>query len=136
MPGLAFTDQRGRIRRILENSLEGSTYESSETEEQGRMVVVRGRRSGGGGVAVRFRAVASSDASTDPEPGAPISVRSVGLVNPGCLSVLGFLFPRFRSPGPGYARVRMEAGAARLDIVCQDAEWWEEDTPQAPSESH
>jgi hypothetical protein len=126
MPEVAFTDQRGRLRRILENSLEGAIYDSSETEEGGRMVVVHAHRPQGSEVSVRFRAVASSDASQEPRPGDTITIHKVDLVNPGCLSLLAFAFPRFRSPGPGYARVRIDAGAARLDIVCQDAEWWED----------
>jgi hypothetical protein len=126
MSALAFTDQRARLRRILENSLEGALYDSSETEEDGRMVVLHAHRSDGKRVSVRFRAVSSSDASEEPQPGAAITVRDVGLVNAGCLSLLAFAFPRFRSPGPGYARVRIDAGSARLDIVCQDAEWWED----------
>ncbi|HEU0075791.1 MAG TPA: hypothetical protein VFS30_17460 [Dehalococcoidia bacterium] len=126
MSTLGFTDQRARLRRILENSLEGALYDSSETEEDGRMVVLRARRQGGQRVSVRFRAVTSSDATEEPRPGDVLSLRGVDLVNPGCLSLLAFAFPRFRSPGPGYARVRIDAGAARLDIVCQDAEWWED----------
>jgi len=126
MPALGFTDQRGRLRRILENSLEGALYDSSETEEDGRMVVVHAHRPDGRAVSVRFRAVASSDASEAPLPDAVIKLRDVDLANPGCLSLLAFAVPRFRSPGPGYARVRIDAGAARLDIVCQDAEWWED----------
>jgi hypothetical protein len=114
------------MRRILENALTGCLYDSSETEEGGRMVVLHAHRAGGQHVSVRFRAVDRSDATTNPEPGAPMSLRSVDLVNPGCLSLLAFAFPQFRSPGPGYARVRIEAGTARLDIVCQDAEWWED----------
>jgi hypothetical protein len=126
MPALGFTDQRGRMRRILENALTGCLYDSSETEENGRMVVLHAHRADGQHVSVRFRAVDRSDATTEPELGAPMSLRSVDLVNQGCLSLLAFAFPQFRSPGPGFARVRIEAGTARLDIVCQDAEWWED----------
>jgi hypothetical protein len=126
MPALGFTDQRGRLRRILENALTGALYDSSETEEGGRMVVLHAHRGDGHRVAVRFRAVNRSDASMEPPIGAPLSLHGVDLVNPGCLSLLAFAFPQFRSPGPGYARVRIDAGTARLDIVCQDAEWWED----------
>jgi hypothetical protein len=126
MPALGFTDQRGRLRRILENSIDGCLYDSSETEEEGRMVVLHGHRRDGGAVSVRFRGVNSSDATEAPVPGVVLDVRSVDILRPGCLSLLAFAFPRFRSPGPGYARVRIDAGAARLDIVCQDAEWWED----------
>jgi hypothetical protein len=41
-------------------------------------------------------------------------------------SLLSRLLPLFKPPGPAYARVRIDAGPATLDIVCQDAEWWEE----------
>jgi len=126
MPALNFTDQQGRMRRILENSIEGTLYDSSETEEEGHMVVLHGHRQDGTKVSVRFRAVFSSDASEEPEPGAVMSVRGVDLVRPGCLSALGFVFPRFRTVGAGNTRVRIDAGAARLDIVCQDAEWWDD----------
>ncbi len=131
MPELAFTDQRGRLSRIVENSLVGCLYDSSEAEEDGRMLVVHAHRQDGRPVSVRFRAVASSDVSAEPGTNAVIKLRSVDLVNPGCLSVLGFVLPQFRSPGAGYARVRIEAGDARLDIVCQDAEWWEDGAPAA-----
>jgi hypothetical protein len=126
MSALGFTDQRGRMRRILENSIEGCLYDSSETEEEGRMVVLHAHRKDGRRVSVRFRAVASSEATSEPNPGDALALRSVDLVNSGCLSLLAFAFPRFRSPGPGYARVSIDAGAARLDVVCQDAEWWED----------
>ncbi len=47
MSALGFTDQRGRMRRILENSIEGCLYDSSETEEEGRMVVLHAHRKDG-----------------------------------------------------------------------------------------
>ena len=127
----SFTDQRGRLRRVLENSIEGALYDSSETEDDGRMVVLHAHRPDGKRVSVRFRAVSSSDATEAPQPGSVMAVRNIDLVNTGCLSMLSFAFPRFRSPGPGYARVRIDAGGARLDIVCQDAEWWEDDAGTA-----
>jgi hypothetical protein len=122
----SFTDQRARLRRVLDNSLEGALYDSSETEEDGRMVVLHAHRADGMRVSVRFRAVSSSDATAEPQPGTSLSVHSIDVRDSGCLSLLAVAFPRFRSPGPGYARVRIDAGAARLDIVCQDAEWWED----------
>jgi hypothetical protein len=42
------------------------------------------------------------------------------------VSLVSRFFPIFVPPGPEYARVRIDAGPATLDIVCQDAEWWEE----------
>jgi len=56
--------------------------------------------------------------------GSPLRLRDVG--TPGRFGVLGVFFPGMRGPGIGYTRVRIEAGAAQLEIVCQDAEWWEE----------
>jgi hypothetical protein len=130
MSALGFTDQRARLGRILENSIEGAAYESSETEEGGRMVVLRARRPDGQRVAVRFRAVSSSDASEDPQAGATLSLRSISVNSGGCLSLLSpfWLFRRgpFGAPVADSARVTIDAGAARLDIVCQDAEWWED----------
>jgi hypothetical protein len=130
MPALGFTDQRTRLRRILENSLEGALYDSSVTEEDGRVVVLHAHRPDGERVSVRFLAVTSSDATEEPQPGAYLTVRGVDVRQGGCLSLLmGFAFflaPRPRAPVAGSARVRIDAGSARLDIVCQDAEWWED----------
>jgi hypothetical protein len=75
--------------------------------------------------------VNDSQSTAEPAVGAALHVRSVDTRGPGLLSLLGFLFPSLRSPGRGYARVRIEAGAARLDIVCQDADWWEDEAPRA-----
>ena len=134
MSALGFTDQRARLRRILENSIQGSLYDSSETEEDGRIVVLHAHRPGGQRIAVRFLAVSSSDATEEPQPGALLSVRSIDVREGGCLSfLLGFAFflaPRPRAPVAGSVRVRIDAGAARLDIVCQDAEWWEDTGPR------
>lgn len=130
MSELAFTDQRGRLTRILENALAGSLYDSSETEDEGRMLVLHAHRASGTPVSVRFRAVQSSDATAVPEANAPLSLRDVSVGGGGCLSLLGPIIPIFRTPERGYARVRIEAGAARLDIVCQDAEWWEDEGPR------
>jgi hypothetical protein len=130
MSGLAFTDQRGRLLRILGNSLSGSLYDSSVTEDDGRMLVLHAHRPSGTPVTVRFRAVQSSEATAVPEPNAPLRLQDVSVGGGGCLSLLGPIIPALRSPGRGYARVRIEAGAARLDIVCQDAEWWEDEGPK------
>ena len=129
MPALGFTDQRARMRRILENALNGALYDSSESEEDGRMVVLHGHRPGGALTSVRFRAVESSEATVEPEAGAPMTIHGVDVASSGCLSLLGFVIPSLRSPGQGYTRVRIDIGAARLEIVCQDAEWWEDPAP-------
>lgn len=126
MSALAFTDQRGRIRRVLENALPGCTYVSSERDTEGATLLLTGRR-GGKRVNVRFRAVKKSDASAEPASGSALRLRGVG--SGSKFSLLGMLFPLFRTPGPAYARVTIDAGDARLDIVCQDAEWWEDEAP-------
>ena len=131
MSALTFTDQNGRVRRIVEAALgAGSVFEASRSEENGRHVVIEARRGDGQGVGVRFRGVRESTMSSDPEGGAALRLRSVGA--PG-LNLLRLVLPGMRSVGSGYVRVRIEAGAAMLDIVCQDAEWWER-APNVPSQ--
>jgi hypothetical protein len=129
VPALTFTDQNGRVRRILEAALaHGSVYEASRSEEDGRFVVIEARRDDGRGVGVRFRGVSQSTMTAEPEAGAAMRLRSVGA--PG-INWLRLFLPGMRTAGGGYVRVRIEAGAAMLDIVCQDAEWWE----RAPGEA-
>jgi hypothetical protein len=124
-----FTDQNGRVRRTVEAALgAGCVFEASRSEEDGRFVVIEARRADGQGVAMRFRGVRESTMSSQPEAGAALQLRSVGA--PG-LSLLRLVLPGMRNVGGGYVRVRIEAGAAMLDIVCQDAEWWE----RAPNEA-
>jgi hypothetical protein len=122
----SFTDQGQRLRRILANSLEGSVYASADAQDGGRMLVVRAHRSDGGVVNVRFRAVKDAEATKYPDAGGIMHVRSVDVDPGGCLSLIGLVIPRFRGPGKGYSRVRIDAGASRLEIICQDAEWWED----------
>ena len=130
MPALGFTDQNGRLRRILENSIEGCLYDSSETEAGGSVVVIHAHRQNGGRVSLRFLGVQSSDETAQPHPGDVLSLRNVQTSGRGCLSALMFIpffrLPPFGSPVADSARVTIAAGAARLDIVCQDAEWWED----------
>jgi hypothetical protein len=123
---VAFTDQRERLRRIVANALDGATYESSH-EEEGRLLVFEVRRSGKP-IVLRFRGVSKSDASEAPASGSTIRLLGVGSADKFWLLRLLFPLPR---AGSNSARVRIEAGAARLDIVCEDAEWWESDAPNA-----
>ena len=116
---------------MLDNALSGTTYVSSETEENGRMVLLKARRQDGTLVNVRFRAVSSSDATDEPAAGDTLRPGSVRAGGGGCLMLLGGWIPALRGVPRGYSRVRIEAGEARLDIVCQDVEWWE-DGPGAP----
>jgi hypothetical protein len=120
-----FPGPHERIRRILENALvPGCTYVSSRPENSGAVFVLLARRGDGKRVGVRFHGVRDADPNTgQPDPGAPLQLRSVKREGG---SLLSRLFPLFKPPGPMYARVRIDAGPATLDIVCQDAEWWEE----------
>jgi hypothetical protein len=72
---------------------------------------------------VRFRGVRSSEATDAPAAGSALRLQSVGSASG--FSLLAFFFPFARRAGANASRVRIEAGAARLDIVCEDAEWWE-----------
>lgn len=117
-----FPGPQDRIRRVLEAALSGCTYVSSRSEGDG-LLVVQARRPDGRGVGVRFRAVTDSEMDREPEVGAPLTVKSVKRYG---LSLISRLFPLLKPPGPPYARVRIEAGSATLQVVCQDAEWWEE----------
>ncbi|MPZ48741.1 MAG: hypothetical protein GEU75_05410 [Dehalococcoidia bacterium] len=122
---LRFTDQRERLRRTVRNALDGCEYRASREEKGGRLLMIEARRGDGRVIVLRFRGVKEADASQAPEPGSTIRLLSVG--SPSRLALIGLFVPILRLPGEDYARVRIEIGAARLDIVCQDAEWWEDD---------
>jgi hypothetical protein len=97
------------------------------------MVVIEARRADGRRVGLRFRGVSESRASASaPAVGASLRLQGVGSAA-GCLS-FGILFPFpwiFGRQAAGSSRVRIDAGGVGLNIVCQDAEWWEED-PAGP----
>lgn len=132
MPAIAFTDQRERLRRIVESALAGATYESSR-EEDGRLLVIEARRPAGGRVYLRFRGVQRSESTQALAPGSSLRLASVG--SPGGSSLLDLVLPflRFFRTRSNALRVRIEAGAARLDILCEDAEWWEEEAAANPA---
>jgi hypothetical protein len=119
-----FPHPKNRVRRVVEGALANSTFVSSQSEGDGTIVVIQARRTDGTQVGVRFRGVRDSNATAEPAPGSPLRVRKVGSGNK--FSPLGFLLPILKPPGPAYARVTIEAGTSRIEIVCQDAEWWEE----------
>ena len=120
-----FPGPEARIRRILDQALVDCTYVSSHTEGDGRTFVLETRRSNGRSGGVRFHGVrdAAPQDVRRPDPGTLLKVRSV---KRDSVSLMSRFFPIFKPPGPVYARVRIDAGPATLDIVCQDAEWWEE----------
>jgi hypothetical protein len=120
-----FPHPKNRVRRVVEAALADATYLSSRSEADGSMVLLQARRSDGRRVSVRFRGVRESEATAEPEFGTPLRVVKVGNGNP--FNIVSTLLPILRPPGPPHARVTIQAGTARLDIVCQDAEWWEDE---------
>ena len=125
----AFTDQRERVRRIVANALTGAIYDTSR-EDGDRLLLVEAHRADGRRVNLRFRGVSKSDATAKPEAGASIGSIRVGSAEK--FSLLRLFLPLLRGAAANAVRVRIEAGTARLDIVCEDAEWWEPDRPDAP----
>jgi hypothetical protein len=126
MSTLAFTDQTHRLRMIVSNALDGTTFVASRSEENGRHLVIEGRRADGRLSAVRFRAVSDAEATSGTEVGVPLKLRDAQAGPTGCLP-LGWLIPALRGIPRGVSRVRIDAGGATLNIVCQDAEWWEDE---------
>ena len=131
LPASAHVDPRSRMRNIVGRALNGAAYEASRSEEGGRLVI-DARRPDGAAVHVRFLGVQDSESTAVPEPGA--SLRLLGIGSAEKFSLLRILRPRFPPRAfMGEVRVTIEVGAARIEIVCQDAEWWEEG-PRAPGE--
>jgi hypothetical protein len=120
-----FPHPKNRVRRIVEAALADSTYVSSQSEGDGSQLLLQARRTDGRRVSVRFRGVRESEATAEPEFGTPLRVVKVG--NGNSFNIVSTLLPILRPPGPPHARVTIQAGSARLDIVCQDAEWWEDE---------
>jgi hypothetical protein len=126
VPALAFANQEQRIQMVVRNALDGTTFIASRSEEDGRHLVIIGRRQDGRMAAVRFRAVREASATTGTAVGVPLRLAGVKGGGGGLLSLLlGWFIPAFRGVPRGAARVRIDAGGAKLDIVCEDAEWWE-----------
>jgi hypothetical protein len=120
-----FPGPQHRIRRVLDSALVGCSYVSSGPEGDGKTFVLRASRLDGRTVGVRFHGLRDGLPydGRRPEAGGALTVRSVKRER---VSLVSRLFPIFVPPGPTYARVRIDAGPATLEIVCQDAEWWEE----------
>ena len=76
---------------------------------------------------MRFRGVRESNATAEPEFGAPLRVVKVG--NGNAFNIVSMAASDSETARSAYARVTIEAGTAMLDIVCQDAEWWEDEAP-------
>jgi hypothetical protein len=118
-----FPGPQDRIRRVLDTALSDCTFISSRPEGDGSIFVLLARRQDGREVGVRFRGVNNAAAGPGPNPGGALVVKSVKREG---TSLVSKLVPLLKPPGPMYARVRIAVGPATLDIVCQDAEWWEE----------
>jgi hypothetical protein len=132
VPALGFTDQRQRLRRIVENALDGATYEASHSEADGRLLVIEARRAGGQRIVLRFRGVRRSDADAMPAAGTTLRLQGVSADRVSCIGVVIPIIGPILSRSSGASRVRIEAGATRLDIVCEDAEWWEDEGRRTP----
>jgi hypothetical protein len=134
MSALGFTDQTQRLRRIVSNALDGASFEASRSEEEGRHVVIEAKRPDGRPVTVRFRAVRDAEATGSPAVGTQLRLKGVSAGGSGCLlPFVSKLFPALRAVPRGASRVRIEAGEAELDIICEDAEWWEDEPPSGGS---
>ena len=114
-------DPLARVRNTLTSALRDCTYASSQNE--GRALVLDARRANGKQVRLRFLGLKSSTTDTEPVAGAPLRLVSVG--DPDS-SVLRLFMPRVLRTPSHSARVRIEAGPAKLEIVCEDVEWWED----------
>lgn len=125
-------DPRARLRNIVSKAIAGCVYEDSHREGEG-MLVIDARRADGTSVHLRFRGVKDSESTIMPEPGASMKFAGVGSAEK--FSVLRVFFPTgMRMPFESIARVRIDAGGARIEVVCQDVDWWE-DAPSAGPEA-
>ena len=116
-------DPSQRLRNIVSRALVGCAYVGSRREES-HTLVIDARRSDGTAVHLRFRGVQDSESTAMPESGAALRLAGVGSADK--FSFLGLLIPPIlRRPSSAW-RVTIEAGKARIDVVCQDVEWWEE----------
>ncbi len=125
-----------RLREAVRHALEGCAYESSSTKDG--VFVLDARRPDGRKVQVRFLGVKSSTAEPRPPAGASLALQRVQSARK--LSLLDIvLFWRLFS-GPSYGtdlharRVTITAGETQIEVVCEDAEWFEEQpTPGRPA---
>ena len=119
----ALLDPRDRLQRIISNALDRTTYESSREEESGRLLVIEARKTNGQRVVLRLRGVKSSESSSEPSTGGLLRLKGVGPPGNFLQRLAGW---PFHKPFQAEYRVTIQAGTARLDVVCQDAEWWQE----------
>jgi hypothetical protein len=118
---MAIIDPTVRVRQIVSRALQDCTFESSRRESDA-VLVLDARRSDGKHVGLRFLGLKSSEVNEEPEAGSVLKL--AGVSAPGGL--LRLLAPPMLRPRSQTARVRIDAGKSRLEIVCEDVEWWEE----------
>jgi hypothetical protein len=114
-------DQRARLRNLVNNAVAGASFESLE-QDGGFLRLLHAVRPDGRRVHLRFLGVKESKTSANPQPGSPLSLRGIG----GTARFWEVFLPFFLRTSSNAARVRIEAGAATLEIVCEDVEWWED----------
>lgn len=124
---MAHVDLRSRLRNILRTALDGCAYESSRSDADGALLL-EARRPDGRRVRVRFLGLKKSESDAEPGAGSVLKLKDVGDPDSGLARI--FVPRLFRAPSHA-SRVRIDAGAARLEIVCEDVEWWEDTEPRA-----
>jgi hypothetical protein len=122
---VAFVDPHSRLRTIVSRAVEGCLYESSTREEGGGRLVIIARRTNGAKVHLRLLGVQDSESTALPETGSRLHLAGVSSQRGTWFWKL-FLPNVFHHHSTGEARVRIKAGTALMEIVCQDAEWWED----------
>lgn len=118
-----FPDPKERLRRLIRSALDGAEYVGSRRPEA-RVFVIEARRPNGRPVELHFRGVSEAVATGEPVVGDRIRLESVGPA--ARLGFLRLLLPPVFRAGLGDARVRIRAGDQRIEIVCQDADWYED----------
>jgi hypothetical protein len=114
-----------RLQRILENAVTDSTYWSS-TVPQSRQLLLEMRRRGKR-VNVLFRGVSDSSTQAEPEKGVPLKLSRIrGASGWSWRRLLPIPVPDRMAAAQ---RVTIAAGGAKLEIVCEDADWWEDEAP-------
>jgi hypothetical protein len=117
MSALGFEQgNKGRLRRLLTSAIDGTSFIS--VEEEGGKVVLAARRNGLA-LHVRFLGVKSKTLPDDVPSGTVLKVRKV--------TEAGSLLRRiFLRSAMSQSRVTIQAGDSVIEVVCEDAEWWED----------
>ena len=125
MSALAFTNQKERLEKTFRNALDAGASFEAFVPEHGHYVIMF-HRPDGKRCGLRILGISSMHLPAL-ESGAPLSFSAVRME--GGPSFLATLLPFLHRRAFADARVRIDSGAARLEFVFQDAEWWEEEAP-------